>query len=327
MGRGKTLGAGVAGLLLLAAAQPAAAATTPSAPAAVPAAATTCAPPSDSSVLEFSATDPSPAAVTAPGGSTVLSITFTTKTYFNYLDPIFSVDTRNGNDGAKPTYTPPSFEYSVNGGSWSSTATYYDSSGMYGGDVWAANLPQWTGLAEGTVLTVRMKVTFSSSMPSGSYDDWFGMEANEVCSAMNLNPRATSLSALTYSPAAAATKRPSSPSTSSAASRATNATPAQATRPATAAASGSATGSASAAASAPASGSTAPTASPSSAAGLGGVSASSGPSAAALDDAQNAADHSSSGSGALLWGLVLGVLVLAAGLGGALTLRRRRSRT
>lgn len=311
MGRGRILGTVVIGLLALAAAQPATAA------AAVPAAeASTCATPPGNSDTLYSATDATPAAVTTSAGSTTLSITVTAETYFNYLDPVFSIDTRNGNDGIKPSYTPPSFEYSVNGGSWSPITTHFDSSGSFGGNVWAAYLPEWTGVANGAATTLRVKVGFGSSMPHGSYNDWFGINGDEVCSVENLpEPLPARLAALTYSPPAAApTTRPAKPPTTAAAAHPTG----------SANGTGSAsTASTSAAANASSSGSPASSASPSPSADSGTSTPSPGPSAKALTDAQNAADRNSSGSSTLPWLLVLGALVLLAGVGGASVMRRR----
>lgn len=315
VGKIKAFGTGAAGLLMLGvAAQPAAAASA--------AAASVCASaPAGSNVTVYSASDSGPAAVTTRGGSTTVSITFTAMTYFDYLYPVFSVDSRNGNDGAEPSYAPPAFEYSVNGGSWSSTATHFDTSGSFGGDVWAAYLPEWTDRADGTVTTLRVKVVFSGSMPSGTYDDWFGMQGTEVCGVENLSPPSTRLSALTYAPpAAVATKQPSNPPTSSGGSQSVPATGA------TGGASAASSSSRPAAAVHPASsGSTTPI--PSQSTAIESV-ASAAPSGTTLTDAQNAADRSSSsssGSSTLLW-VIIGALVLFAGVGGTMAMLRRRSR-
>lgn len=298
------------------------------------AAASPCASTPGGNDVIYTASDPTPATVTSPSRSTIATITFTSKTYFDYLYPVFSIDARNNDDGIKPTYTPPSYEYSMDGGSWKSIAAAFDTSGTVGGDVWAADLPEWTDLANGSVTTLRMKVTFNRSMPHGSYDSWFGVATSLVCGVENLSPMAAHLSPFTYSPAPATS--PAAPATTRPAHSSPAAAPthtAGGAGNASTAADASGTTSAHAptgSAGASASGSVGPSAS-----GLAAIGASASPSGSApttLTNAQNAAadraaSSSGSGSGTLVWVLVLGALVVFGGVGGTLAARRRRSRT
>lgn len=338
---GRILGSGAVGVLVASLGVALATATTATAAAAAPttaaagalpaAAASPCASTPGGNDVIFTASDPTPATVTATVGSTIATITFTSKTYFDYLYPVFSIDTRNNNDGIKPTYSPPSFEYSVNGGSWSGIAATFDTSGDVGGDVWAADLPEWQDLANGSVTTLRMKVTFNGSMPHGSYDSWFGVRPDAlVCGVEQLSPIAAHLSPFTYSPAAVATTRPASSSPAAAPTHtAVGAGNASAAADASGTASAHApTGSASASAS----GSVSPSASGS--ADIGASASASGSAPTALNDAQNAAadraassSGSGSGSGTLVWVLVLAAVVVFGGVGGTFAARRRRSRT
>lgn len=272
--------------------------------------------PGDTSTV-YTATD-SPVTVTTTGGSTDLSITFTADTNFNYLRPDFALDVRNGNDGVKPSYTPPSYQYSVNGGGWSSVATTFDTSGIVGGDTWAAYLPEWTNVSSGSVVRLKVRVTFGGNMPSGTYASWFGILDNEVCNAENLSLRGTSLSDLTYSPTATRATPTAQPTT------------AKPTPAAPAGSASNAVSSASAARSTGASSNASPVASATATATATGTEVAAvaplpTPSVTVLGDVQRAA---SSSSGSSAWLAVLGVLTLlgAAG-GGAFALRRRAART
>ncbi|WP_157436232.1 hypothetical protein [Actinospica robiniae] len=290
--------------------------------AAVPMAdATTCATLPGPSSTVYTATD-SPATVTTSGGSTVLSITFTADTDFDYLGPEFALDTRN--DGIKPTYTPPSYQYSVNGGSWQSVSTTYDSSGTVGGDSWAAVLPEWQNVSSGSVVNLKVRVTFSRDMPTGTYKNWFGIQENEICSAENLPLIGKSLSPLTYSPVAAQVTPTAQPTTAkpksagSAASTVNSPSAASSTG-----ASSSASPVVSATASAAATVSATASASATGTEAAAAVTPPPTPSVAVLSDVQPAASSSSSSSA---WLVVLGALVLLGAAGGGTFVLRRRAK-
>lgn len=276
----------------------------------------------------FSAMDASPSPVTSAGGSTTVYITLTPKTFYNYLYPVFSLQAKAG---------PPTFEYEVNGGSWTSVAASYDRSGLYGGaggDVWAAFLPEWTNLPADTVISLGVKVEFNSNMPAGSYLSWFSFVRSEICSALNLSPAPMPLSDLSYSPAAVAPVTPhTSSSTSSGSSggsgtsgagNVANAAGGSAATDAVAAtAKASGTAAAGTKASAGPSGSSNPSAA-GTAAVAGATQGTPSPSARSLTDAQPVASATSD-SGTLLWLGVFGIVVLLAfGGGGAFAVRRRR---